>query len=349
MTGAEPAGGADTAAVRISRRVSNLALLVVVVLVLLSGLASWLVVAHAQRWVVAGHGAAGLAVLGLVGSKAPVVRSGLSRARVSRWASVVLAVLIVLALLSGVLHSTGLAVRAPGGQRSMWWHVAAGLALVPLLAWHALARRQRPRRDDLDRRLALRAGGLAVLAAAGWLSLEGAVLASGLPGARRRPTGSYLQALPQPTIWLADRVPSGTDAPGWTVSVRDDDGRRTLSLADLASLPRTERRAVIDCTSGWASEQDWSGVALGDLVRGADSGRSVVVRSVTGYSRRFAPDELDGLLLATAMAGEPLPGRLGAPVRLVAPGRRGFWWVKWVVAVEVEDAPSWWQPPLPLR
>ena len=334
---------------RVSRRVSNLALLVVVVLVLLSGLASWLVVAPAQRWVVAGHGAAGLAVLGLIRFKAPVVRSGLRRSRGSRWASVVLAVLTVLALASGVLHSTGLAVWAPGGQRTMWWHVATGLALVPLLAWHTLARRQRPRRDDLDRRIVLRVGGLGVLAAAGWLALEGAVRAGGLPGARRRPTGSYLQALPQPTIWLADRVPAGTDAPGWTVSVRDDDGPRTLALADLAALPRTEVRAVIDCTSGWASEQDWSGVALDDLVRGADGGRSVVVRSATGYSRRFAPDELDGLLLATAMAGEPLRRRLGAPVRLVAPGRRGFWWVKWVVAVEVEDAPSWWQPPLPLQ
>jgi len=299
--------------------------------------------------VVAGHGAAGLAVLGLVRYKAPVVRSGLRRSRGSSWASVVLAVLTVLALASGVLHSTGLAIWAPGGQRTMWWHVATGLALVPLLAWHALARRQRPRRDDLDRRIVLRAGGLAVLAAAGWLALEGAVRAGGLPGARRRPTGSYLQALPQPTTWLADRVPAGTDAPGWTVSVRDDDGSRTLALADLAALPRTEMRAVIDCTSGWASEQDWSGVALDDLVRGADGGRSVVVRSATGYSRRFAPDELGGLLLATAMAGEPLPRLLGAPVRLVVPGRRGFWWVKWVVAVEVEDAPSWWQPPLPLQ
>ena len=334
---------------RTPRRVTNLALLVVVVLVLLTGLGSWLVAAPAQRWLVVGHGVTGLAVLALVRWKAPVVRSGLRRARSSRWASVVLAVLTVVALTSGVLHSTGLAVWAPGGQRTMWWHVAAGLALVPLLAWHALARRQRPRRSDLDRRLVLRAGGLAVVAGAGWLLLEAAVRAGGLRGARRRTTGSYLQALPQPTIWLADRVPPRTDAPGWTLSVRDDEGERTLEPADLDALPQTELRAVIDCTSGWASEQDWSGVGLADLVRGAGGGRSVVVRSATGYSRRFAPDDLDGLLLATAMAGEPLTRRLGAPVRLVAPGRRGFWWVKWVTAVEVDDAPPWWQPAVPLQ
>lgn len=336
---------------RTPRRVTNLALLVVVGVVLLSGLATWLVAVPAQRGVAAAHGAAGLAVLVLVRWKAPVVRSGLRRARASRWASVLLAVLTVLALLSGVLHSTGLAVWAPGGQRTMWWHVATGLALLPLLVWHALARRQPARRSDLDRRLLLRAGGLAVVAGAGWLVLEGAVRAAGLPGARRRATGSYLQALPQPTIWLADRVPteSDLDRDGWRVRVSDDGGERSVGLDDLDALPVTRVRTVIDCTSGWASEQEWSGVALTDLLRGTDDGRSVVVRSVTGYSRRFAPDELDGLLLATSMAGEPLLRVLGAPVRLVAPGRRGFWWVKWVDAVEVEAAPSWWQPALPLR
>ena len=329
---------------------TNLALLLVVVLVLLTGLASWLVAVPSQRGVAAAHGAAGLAVLVLVRWKAPVVRSGLRRAPAGRWASVLLAVLTVLALLSGVLHSTGLAVWAPGGQRTMWWHVATGLVLVPLLVWHALARRQPPRRTDLDRRLLLRAGGLAVVAAAGWLALEGVVRATGLPGARRRATGSYLQALPQPTIWLADRVPAPEvlSAGEWRLRVRDDVGERSIGLADLADLPATRVRAVIDCTSGWASEQEWAGVALTDLLRGV-IGRSVVVRSVTGYSRRFAADELDGLLLATSMAGQPLLRVLGAPVRLVAPGRRGFWWVKWVAEVEVEAVPSWWQPPLPLQ
>ncbi|MDT5134639.1 MAG: hypothetical protein QOE41_3950, partial [Mycobacterium sp.] len=35
--------------------------------------------------------------------------------------------------------------------------------------------------------------------------------------------------------------------------------------------------------------------------------------------------------------------------RIVAPGRRGFWWVKWVASVEVVDEPWWWQPPFPLQ
>jgi DMSO/TMAO reductase YedYZ molybdopterin-dependent catalytic subunit len=33
----------------------------------------------------------------------------------------------------------------------------------------------------------------------------------------------------------------------------------------------------------------------------------------------------------------------GAPLRLVAPGRRGFQWVKWVREVRVLNTPDWGQ------
>ncbi len=73
------------------------------------------------------------------------------------------------------------------------------------------------------------------------------------------------------------------------------------------------------------------------------------MRSVTGYERAFPVDDADRLWLAVGSGGRALtPGR-GAPVRLVAPGRRGFWWVKWVTAVEVSDQPAWQQPPFPLQ
>ena len=82
---------------------------------------------------------------------------------------------------------------------------------------------------------------------------------------------------------------------------------------------------------------------------GADpEARSVAVRSVTGYQRRFTMKEAREYLLATHVGGEPIWHGHGSPVRLVAPGKRGFEWVKWVTSVQVSDAPSWWQSPLPL-
>ena len=64
------------------------------------------------------------------------------------------------------------------------------------------------------------------------------------------------------------------------------------------------------------------------------------VISHTGYRWSFSLDDARGLLLATHVGGEPLAHGHGAPVRLVAPGRRGFQWVKWVVRVEVHAEPD---------
>ena len=72
-------------------------------------------------------------------------------------------------------------------------------------------------------------------------------------------------------------------------------------------------------------------------------------RSVTGYGRRFPLDEAGDLLLATRVEGETLSAGHGFPLRLVAPGRRGYDWVKWVAELEVSRDPAWLQPPLPLQ
>lgn len=313
--------------------------------VLLSGLAAWTVGTPDGRWVVVAHGAAGLLVLLLVPWKQRIVRAGLARRRATRAASVCLALLTVAALVTGLLHSTG-AATAAAGQLMLWWHVAAGFALVPLLAWHAVARRQRLRRTDLDRRLLLRGGVLAGAAGGLWLATEAVVQVAGLPGTGRRFTGSYEVAVPRPTIWLADRRPP-VDPAGWRLRVTDADGSRELDLARLQE--QTVRvRAVLDCTSGWYSEQEWHGVPVSALLSGTGTAQSLVVTSATGYRRGFPLAEVPGLLLAVGMAGEPLRPEHGAPVRLVAPGRRGYWWVKWVRQVELSSAPPWAQPTFPL-
>jgi hypothetical protein len=90
------------------------------------------------------------------------------------------------------------------------------------------------------------------------------------------------------------------------------------------------------------------GIRLDHLLGPLDGG-SIVVRSVTGYARRFPPEDAASLLIATHVGGVPLSRGHGAPVRLVAPGRRGFWWVKWVEQVSVESQPSWLQSPFPLQ
>jgi DMSO/TMAO reductase YedYZ molybdopterin-dependent catalytic subunit len=332
-------------------RLTNTALFAALVLAFGTGVGAVATGSAHGRWVVLGHGVAGVLVVLLIPWKSRIVRRGARRARPSRWASYALAALCLVTLVFGFGYASGL-VRSVLGTAGMWLHVATALALAPLAVWHTLARRARPRRADLSRRTLLRAGTLVGLAAAGYAATAVAVPLGGLPGARRRFTGSYETGSFRPaampnTIWLRDTVPQ-VHPDAWRLTVSDARGRYAVSLADLA--PRATRlRATLDCTSGWYAVQDWTGVPLTALVREVGRARSLVVRSVTGYWVRFPVRDLDHLLLATGVGDDPLSAGHGFPLRLVAPGRRGYWWVKWVDRIELHTAPWWWQPPFPVR
>jgi hypothetical protein len=331
-------------------RLTNLALLAALLVAFATGIGVVAAGASPGRLVALAHGVVGLAVVLLVPWKTRIVRRGLRRARRSSWASLLLAALASITLLTGLGYATGL-LRSVAGMRGMWLHVAAALTLLPLVAWHVLARPARPRRTDLTRRTLLRAGALTAVAGGVYLVTSSVVRLGGLPGAGRRFTGSYDTGSFDPasmpsTVWLDDRTPR-IDPDAWRLVVAAADGERELSLADLTAFD-ARVRAVLDCTGGWYAEQDWVGAPVSALVGDRGAARSVLVRSATGYWIRFPIGDLDRLLLATRVGGAPLAPRHGFPARLVAPGRRGFWWVKWVDRIELQDIPWWWQPPFPV-
>ena len=206
---------------------------------------------------------------------------------------------------------------------------------------HRSARRRwRPllRRTDLTRRRALLGTGVVAGSAALW------VIAPGLRASRHRIArgrlGEHRRTFPSRS-GCSTRCRRSRPA-AWRLRTPD----RSFDLAAIAALPQSTVRAVLDCTGGWFTEQEWRGVPLSAL--GLRQGASIEVVSTTGYRRRFPAREAGTLLLATHASGRPLSAGHGGPARIVAPGRRGFWWVKWVVSIEVVDEPWWWQPPFPL-
>lgn len=354
-------------------RTTNRMLLVALLAAFATGAGAFATGSPAGRWVVVTHGVVGLAVLLLTPWKTRIIRRGMRRRRPTRWASSALAVLALATVVTGIGHSTGL-VRSVAGQLTLWVHVAAALSIVPLAVWHVAGRlrRARPagagaRRAEtrqaetrrarppegvrVPRRLVLRAGLVGVAAAGLYAGAESVVRLADLPGSRRRFTGSYEAGSFDPatmptTIWLDDRRPD-VDPSAYRLEVSDAAGSYSMPLAELSTYDVT-RRETLDCTSGWYAEQDWTGAPVAALLRDVGDGRSLLVRSVTGYWIRLPVEDAGDLLLATQVGGRPLSAGHGFPARLVAPGRRGYWWVKWVDRVEVQATPAWWQPPFPL-
>ena len=298
-----------------------------------SGLATWFAGSPGSAWVYGAHAVAGASLAVLVVVK---LRRVLPRLAAPSLAA---ASLVVLVLVTGVVWSS-FGSLSLGGYTLLVWHGALGAVLAAVVSTHALARAKRPRRRDLaNRRQFLVAGAVGVGALAAWQVQRPLQRLLGLPGAGRRFTGSYATGADFPvTSWVADD-PAPAAGPV-AVSGRV---RRALSLAP-GELDRGDAlTATLDCTGGFASRQQWQGVRLGALLdeAGVEPGaRHVRVISRTGYRWSFGLEDARGLLLATRVGGEPLTHGHGAPCRLVAPGRRGFQWVKWVERIEVHEDPD---------
>jgi hypothetical protein len=332
-----------------SGRLTNLQLFLAIAITFATGVGAVATGSANGRWVAIAHGIAAMVIVLLIPWKATIIRYGVRQHRVARWISLGLAALIVATLVLGLGYATGL-LRSVASMPALWWHVALALAFVPLLLWHLAARWVRPRRTDASRRVLLRAGLLAGVGAGVYAATAAVVTGLGLPGATRRFTGSYETGSYEPTdmpntIWLDDDVP--THGPDWRLTIVDARGSYDVSPTDLVGRTQTWR-ATLDCTSGWFAHQDWTGVPVAALLRDIGDARSLLVHSTTGYWVRLPVRDIDTLLLATEVGGAALSAGHGYPLRLVATGRRGYWWVKWVDRIELQTTPWWWQPPFPV-
>ena len=312
-----------------------------------------------QAWQLHAHRVVGFAVAAVLLWKLPNVVAPLVR-RWGGWRLRDVVALLVLALVVGnIALGVAWAHAGPfhyGVLSGISWHINLAVAVVPLLLWHVVRyRRLLLPRYWAGRRSVLRMAGLLVAGVVLWrvgATVDG--LLGGQASAHRF-TGSYGagdftgNAFPT-TSWLNDR-PEPIDVGRWRLTIDGAVGTPvTLAYEDLQTAGRLD--ATLDCTGGWHSAQHWTGVQLGPLIDLAAPDAdvaSVSVVSATGYYRRFTLAEARGMLLATHVGGEPLSHGHGAPVRLVAPGKRGFEWVKWVTGVQLNRSGAWLQPPLPLQ
>ena len=337
---------------------ANTILLVLLAWQMLTGFWGLISGAEGRFWVLWLHGLGGYATGVILVWKGAVIVDALRRRRFSRssWAFLLLTCLLAAILGTGLLWTYG-GPRYLGPFSLLTVHGGLTFLLALLLLWHVLARRFIFRFPQArDRRAFLRLSGTALAGMALWRLADWAKAAGDLPGARRRFTGSYergsFSGLFPEVSWLCDYPPS-QDRQAWQLTV---DGHvaqpLTLSYEALLQLPGETIAATLDCTGGWYTTQAWRGVRLGYLLEQAGlaaEAQSIVVEAVSGYKRRFPLAEARHFLLAFSVAGQPLSHGHGFPLRLVAPGRRGFEWVKWVSRVEVSERHYLQQLPVPVQ
>ncbi|MFH8347761.1 molybdopterin-dependent oxidoreductase [Streptomyces sp. NPDC018045] len=130
----------------------------------------------------------------------------------------------------------------------------------------------------------------------------------------------------------------------------------TVSVGDLAKLPRRQLGADFHCVAGWsATGLLWEGVAFETLYRtrvepllAADTVIShVSFEGLDGYrSVVLLEDALaDDVLVADRLDGRPIDSDHGAPVRLVSPSQYGFVSTKHLCRIAFHTSP----PPDPDR
>ncbi len=338
---------------------ANISLLIVLLTLLLTGYLGLVNGQERAAWRLWLHGTAAYALMVLFIWKSRIIWDAYGRKK--RWTRPRLTFAVMLALLLVVVLMGLLWVfYGPlylGGFSLLSLHIYVALPVMAMVAWHLWRMRFVFKLKGVaDRRLFM---GTAVSALAGallWWSVGWGKQWVGQPEGERRFTGSYEQGSFTgrfPTVsWLFD-FPDSIDITAWKLTV-DGAVARPLSIEYEALLGMTavSQEATLDCTGGWYSTQLWQGVRLLDVLTAAglqETANSITVTSISHYQRRFALVELDELLLAYKVGDEWLSHGHGAPLRLVAPHRRGYDWVKWVMHIHANTTSAIWQSPLPLR
>ncbi|HEY0752464.1 MAG TPA: molybdopterin-dependent oxidoreductase [Ktedonobacteraceae bacterium] len=333
-----------------SPRLTDWSLGLTVLLACLSGLVS-LVSGHPQEWFVfALHGGAGFWLLLLLWGKLRRVWPRLLHPR--RWdrrtVYGLLALLFVLCALGSGIWWVGGGSWDIAGFNLLNWHILLGFVLTVVVLAHLIARAKRLRKRDLvGRRRVLHFSALLLASIGLWPLQQAGERVLKLPGESERFTGSreshsYQGNIFPTSSWVADQ-PRELDTRTWQFSLGGAVAApRAFSYAEI-SAANDELEAVLDCTGGFYSTQRWRGISVGTLLRQvtlSPDARFVSFTSITSYRWSLPLEEARRALLATRIDDQPLSHDHGFPLRLVAPGRRGFEWVKWITRVEVLTEPD---------
>ena len=118
----------------------------------------------------------------------------------------------------------------------------------------------------------------------------------------------------------------------------------SLKYSEILELPSIEKTVLLVCPGVFVNNGTWKGICIPELLKRAqvkDDAAYVTLRGPRGNYEKVERYPLndagsDQLFLAYQVNGTTLPQKHGFPLRLVAEGRYGSEWVKYVWNVKVD-------------
>lgn len=125
----------------------------------------------------------------------------------------------------------------------------------------------------------------------------------------------------------------------------------SLTWEEINTLPVTYTDTMLMyCVEGWEVWGIWKGIRVNDLLEMSQiiyEADYVFFSSIDGYSTTLPISYLEKYkaILAYEVNGKPLSTGNGYPLRLIAFGKFGYKWIKWVNKMEVkeESALGFWE------
>jgi DMSO/TMAO reductase YedYZ molybdopterin-dependent catalytic subunit len=118
----------------------------------------------------------------------------------------------------------------------------------------------------------------------------------------------------------------------------------SLSYADLLAYPQESRLIDLDCVEGWSFTAKWTGPKLSTILDDAvvKPGSIIVIfysaddpSGYTSLDLSYIRDQ--NIILALKLNDVTLPPDRGFPFQVVAEGKYGYKWAKWVTRIELSD------------
>ncbi|MGA2310194.1 MAG: molybdopterin-dependent oxidoreductase [Candidatus Bathyarchaeia archaeon] len=106
-----------------------------------------------------------------------------------------------------------------------------------------------------------------------------------------------------------------------------------------------EKVVTLHCVEGWQVTALWEGVLVKDLLEDAgynQTAQVVIFYAQDGYTTSLPLSYVisNDTMLAYKINGVILPPERGFPLRLVAEGKLGYKWIKWITKIEVSNDTS---------